>query len=89
MEQADHFRHRLQPRRSQNHRTRRARSNLASLIRFSAPIADANIDVDMIIQNIGHEGLTDFSFTVNRNEYRKDHGIAAKHRQAESRARAT
>ena len=34
-------------------------------------VADANIDVDMIVQNIGHEGLTDFSFTVNRNEYDK------------------
>ncbi len=33
------------------------------------PVADANIDVDMIIQNIGHDGTTDFSFTVNRNEY--------------------
>lgn len=32
------------------------------------PIADANIDVDMIIQNVGHDGTTDFSFTVNRNE---------------------
>ncbi len=33
------------------------------------PIADANIDVDMIIQNVGHDGLTDFSFTVHRREY--------------------
>ncbi|PKO84147.1 MAG: aspartate kinase [Betaproteobacteria bacterium HGW-Betaproteobacteria-11] len=32
-------------------------------------IADANIDVDMIIQNVGHDGTTDFSFTVNRGEY--------------------
>ena len=35
------------------------------------PIAAANIDVDMIVQNIGASGHTDFSFTVNRNEYRK------------------
>lgn len=35
------------------------------------PIADANIDVDMIIQNIGREETTDFSFTVNRNDYAK------------------
>ncbi len=35
------------------------------------PIADANIDVDMIIQNASHEGLTDFSFTVHRNEYQR------------------
>ncbi|MFO1195461.1 MAG: aspartate kinase [Burkholderiaceae bacterium] len=35
------------------------------------PIADANIDVDMIIQNASEAGLTDFSFTVNRNEFQK------------------
>jgi len=35
------------------------------------PIADANIDVDMIIQNASTQGLTDFSFTVHRNEYRR------------------
>ncbi|MEW5889392.1 MAG: aspartate kinase [Pseudomonadota bacterium] len=39
------------------------------------PIADANIDVDMIIQNVGHDGMTDFSFTVNRNEYEKAKAI--------------
>lgn len=33
------------------------------------PVADANIDVDMIIQNVGHDGLTDFSFTIHRREY--------------------
>lgn len=32
------------------------------------PIADANIDVDMIIQNVGQDGLTDFSFTVARSD---------------------
>ena len=32
------------------------------------PVADANIDVDMIIQNVGHDGTTDFSFTVPRGE---------------------
>jgi len=36
-----------------------------------APIADANIDVDMIVQNVGHDGTTDFSFTVHRNELKK------------------
>ena len=35
------------------------------------PVADANIDVDMIVQNVGHDGLTDFSFTVHRNDYKK------------------
>ena len=33
------------------------------------PIADANIDVDVIIQNVSKDGKTDFSFTVNRSEY--------------------
>ncbi len=33
------------------------------------PISDANIDVDMIIQNMGVDGSTDFSFTVHRNEF--------------------
>ena len=33
------------------------------------PIADANIDVDMIIQNVANDETTDFSFTVNRGEY--------------------
>jgi aspartate kinase len=35
------------------------------------PIADANIDVDMIIQNTGADGTTDFTFTVNKNEMKK------------------
>ena len=35
------------------------------------PIGDANVDVDMIVQNVGHDGLTDFSFTVHRNDYQK------------------
>ena len=35
------------------------------------PVAAANIDVDMIIQNVSHDGLTDFSFTVHRNELDK------------------
>jgi len=35
------------------------------------PIARANIDVDMIIQNASTEGMTDFSFTVHRNEYKR------------------
>ncbi len=35
------------------------------------PIADANIDVDMIIQNTGADGTTDFTFTVHKNEMTK------------------
>jgi len=34
-------------------------------------IADGNIEVDMIIQNISKDGRTDFSFTVHRNDYAK------------------
>jgi aspartate kinase len=33
------------------------------------PVAEANIDVDVIIQNVSHDGRTDFSFTVHRNDY--------------------
>jgi len=33
------------------------------------PIADASIDVDVIVQNVGHDGMTDLSFTVGRREY--------------------
>ncbi len=35
------------------------------------PVAKANIDVDMIIQNQSVDGTTDFSFTVNRNEFKR------------------
>ncbi len=33
------------------------------------PVSDANIEVDMIVQNIGDDGSTDFTFTVHRNDY--------------------
>ena len=33
------------------------------------PIAHANIEVDMIVQNVGEQGLTDFTFTVHRDDY--------------------
>jgi len=32
-------------------------------------ISEANIEIDMIVQNIGKDGTTDFTFTVHRNEY--------------------
>ncbi|MCK5874528.1 MAG: aspartate kinase [Alcanivoracaceae bacterium] len=35
------------------------------------PIGDANIEVDMIVQNVGADGATDFTFTVHRNEMAK------------------
>jgi aspartate kinase len=34
-------------------------------------VADANIEVDVIIQNVSKEGKTDFSFTVHRNDFQK------------------
>jgi aspartate kinase len=39
------------------------------------PIADANVEVDMIIQNVGENGTTDFSFTVPRGEYQRTLGL--------------
>ncbi|MFN7692653.1 MAG: aspartate kinase [Burkholderiales bacterium] len=33
------------------------------------PVAEANIDIDVIIQNVSQDGKTDFSFTVHRNDY--------------------
>ena len=35
------------------------------------PIADANIDVDVIVQNVGHDGMTDMTFTVHRSDFPK------------------
>jgi len=39
--------------------------------RILGPIGDANIEVDMIVQNIGADETTDFTFTVHRNDYEK------------------
>jgi aspartate kinase len=39
--------------------------------RILGPVADANVEVDMIIQNIASDATTDFTFTVHRNDYRK------------------
>lgn len=36
-----------------------------------SPIADANIEVDMIIQNIADDATTDFTFTIHRNDYQR------------------
>ncbi|AFT71363.1 Aspartokinase [Alloalcanivorax dieselolei B5] len=35
------------------------------------PVSDANIEVDMIVQNVGADGATDFTFTVHRNDFNK------------------
>ena len=42
------------------------------------PIADANIEVDMIVQNVGLDNSTDFTFTVNRDDYDKAFAILQK-----------
>ena len=39
------------------------------------PIAEASIEVDMIVQNIGSDGTTDFTFTVKRRDYDTAKGI--------------
>lgn len=39
--------------------------------RILGPISAANIEVDMIVQNVAHDRTTDFTFTVHRNEYDK------------------
>ncbi len=39
--------------------------------RILGPIAEAHIEVDMIVQNVGQDGTADFTFTVHRNDYAK------------------
>jgi aspartate kinase len=51
------------------------------------PIAEANIDVDMIIQNTGADGTTDFTFTVHKNEMNKALSILRDHVQKHINAR--
>ena len=43
------------------------------------PVADANIDIDMIIQNQSVHGKTDFTFTVARGDYQKAMAILNDH----------
>lgn len=43
--------------------------------RILVPISDANIEVDMIIQNQGQDGTTDFTFTVHRRDFDKAQDI--------------
>jgi aspartate kinase len=43
------------------------------------PVADANIDIDVIIQNVSHDGRTDFSFTVHRSEYARTMDVLQQH----------
>ncbi len=39
------------------------------------PVAEANIEVDMIVQNISPDNVTDFTFTVNRGDYQRTYDI--------------
>ena len=39
--------------------------------RIIGPVADANIEVDMIVQNVARDGRFDFTFTIHRNDYRQ------------------
>ncbi|MBD9414907.1 aspartate kinase [Pseudomonas sp. PDM16] len=39
------------------------------------PISAANIEVDMIVQNVAHDNTTDFTFTVHRNDYSNAMGV--------------
>ena len=45
------------------------------------PISDANIEVDMILQNVSADGTTDFTFTVHRNDF--DAAMKSLHETAE------
>jgi aspartate kinase len=40
-----------------------------SALRILKPVSEANIEVDMIVQNFGADNRTDFTFTVHRNDY--------------------
>lgn len=39
--------------------------------RILGAVSDANIEVDMIVQNVAEDGTTDFTFTVHRNDYER------------------
>ncbi len=43
------------------------------------PIGEANIEVDVILQNVGDEGKTDFTFTVSRNDLGRAEAILESH----------
>lgn len=42
------------------------------------PVTEANVEIDMIVQNSSEEGYTDFTFTVNRNDYDTVHQLMEK-----------
>ena len=39
------------------------------------PVGDANIEVDMIVQNVAGDATTDFTFTVHRNDFDRAHEV--------------
>ncbi|GGY65228.1 aspartate kinase [Marinobacter zhanjiangensis] len=47
-------------------------------LRILKPVSDANIEVDMIVQNVGADNHTDFTFTVHRNDFRRTREILDK-----------
>ncbi len=59
---------RPRPERGQGHPRRGARIGPGVAHAIFAPLAEAGINVDMIVQNVGHGGTTDMSFTVPRVE---------------------
>src|SRR5690606_18217675 len=42
-----------------------------SALRILKPVSEANIEVDMIVQNVGADNRTDFTFTVHRNDFKR------------------
>ena len=48
----------------------RARDEAGIAYRITRPVSDANIEVDMIVQNVARDGRLDFTFTIHRNDYR-------------------
>ena len=46
-----------------------------SALRILKPISDADIEVDMIVQNVGADNRTDFTFTIHRNDFKRAQSI--------------
>ena len=42
-----------------------------SALKILKPVSDANVEVDMIVQNVGADNHTDFTFTVHRNDFKR------------------
>lgn len=49
-----------------------------SALRILQPVSDANVEVDMIVQNVGADNRTDFTFTVHRNDFKRAQAILQK-----------